>query len=370
MKANTFNRDDQEFVEFDGYEFGLGLQMPEVKSMAPSAFAPKLPVLSLQDIREIVSDTEFSFGGKWFDSSWITNQNGHGSCASFGGSSALAKARVLGGQPRIDLSGDYLYSLVNGGRDRGSMLDDNMEAMMNKGVCKRSTVKLGQIYRNKYNTSKADAEAKRFRGHELHAVRNEQEMATQLVLGNPVVMAIHVTGKWRQFDGQDVLAPANGMGNHCEHLDDIRYNKRNGRLEYRKATSHGRSYSGDGYCWTYWDGHYKQTSKYHMFYAVPAAILDPEDEEADFEEGEDSDTDIDKPLLEVITSSGCGACVTWKKKELARIKASGYQVNFVDPALIPGRFVPRFKLTVNGKFKDHVGYWSLSDIEKQKRELE
>lgn len=368
MQADVFVKDEQEFVEFEGYEFGLGLHVPESKVLTASAVTPSLPALSIQDIREIVSSEEFQFGRAWFDTSWVTNQNGHGSCASFGGSSALAKARVLGGQPRVDLSGDYLYSLVNGGRDRGSMLDDNMEAIIKNGVCKRSTVKLGQIYRSKYNTEKADKEAKRFRGHELHAVRNEMELATQLTLGNPVVIAIHVTRNWRQFDGQDVLAPANGVGNHCEHLDDIRYNKKRGRLEYRKATSHGKSYSDDGYCWTYWDGHYKQTSKYHMFYAVPAAILDPEGEEDHFEGEQDQDTE--GPLIEVVSSGGCGACITWKKKELPRVKAAGYRVEYVDPVLIPGRFVPRFRLTVGEKTKDNVGYWKFDEIKREVEAME
>lgn len=385
LKSDIVEDNGQLFVEFEEARFALGLQVPKKKTACSLSTSLTVPLLDLREIKNITGSSEFSFGREWFDSSWITNQNGYGSCAGYGGTSGLEKAIVLGGQPETRLSGDYLYSRTNGGRDRGSMLDDNMEALMKHGVCKRETVKLGQIYRNDYDTQEADEEAKRFRGHELFQVRNEQEMATALVMKMPVVMAIHVTGKWRKFDAQDVLAPANGMGNHCEHLDDIRYNVKRSRLEFRKGTSHSKDYSpggasegsGAGYCWTYWEGHYKQTSKYHMFYAVPSAIWDPEADlpplfDEDPEPGPDPEpTPEGKPILEVVSQRGCSACEQWKSREQDKVEQAGYRVKFVDSSVIPGRYVPRFRLTVGDKHKDLTppGYKSLAEIDQVKQEL-
>lgn len=381
MKCELVIKDDLEFVEFDEHSFGLGLQTPLRKTVSSLSTPLSVPLLSMDEIKNIVQSEEFSFGREWFDEDYITNQNGHGSCASYGGASGLEKAIVLGGQPRTKLSGDYLYSLVNGGRDRGSMLDDNMEAIMNNGVCKRETVKLGEIYRSRYNKEEADAEAKRFRGHELFVISNEQEMATALCMKMPVVMAIHVTNNWRNFDAQDVLAAANGMGNHCEHLDDIRYNRKRGRLEYRKATSHGTSYSpggategsGPGYCWTYWDGHYRRTINYHSFYAVPTAIMDPEaDLPPWFQNPSPEPSPSAEPILEVVTQASCGGCIQWKKYEQPKLKEVGFEIKFVDPALIEGNLVPRFQLVVGDKVKPlkPLRYYKAEEIQSIASDLQ
>ncbi|MEL6110770.1 MAG: C1 family peptidase [Planctomycetota bacterium] len=269
-------RDGLELVEFDEHAHGLGLQVPEKLTLAFPPLESRVPLLSWAKIRSIVESQDFDFGRVLFDSSWITNQNGYGSCAGYGAASALAKARVINGQSRVDLSGDYQYSRVNGGRDRGSMLDDNMKSLVENGCCTAETVPLGGIYPRKYNKAKADTEARRFKALDAYAITGEQSMATALALQMPVVVAIHVDRNWRNFDRDDVLAPSRGPGNHCEHVDDIKWSSRRGCFLYRKATSHGRNYSGDGYCWTTWNDHYKTPSRYHMFYAVPAGIQDPE----------------------------------------------------------------------------------------------
>lgn len=283
MSTNEIiTRDDQQFVVVDDHEFGLGLQLPKARPLTFPTLGEGFELLSNAEIKRRVETDDFQFGRERFDSSWITNQNGYGSCAAYGGSSALAKARVLGGQRRQDLSGDYLYSLVNGGSDRGSMLDDNMHAMVSKGVCLKSTVPLGGIYRRKYDTNVADAEAKRFRAWEPFATPNEQSIATALCMHMPVVIAITVGRNWQRFDSDDILAPSGGSGNHCEHLDDIKYSTKRGCFLFRKATSHGKNYSGDGYCWITWADHLKGPARYHMQYAVPSAIDDPM--ESDFDE--------------------------------------------------------------------------------------
>ena len=347
--------DGQEFVETEDARYGLGLQFPDCKTQILPTLATMAPLLSMESIKQIVESSEFAFGREHFDKSWLTNQNGYGSCASYAGSSALSKSRVIGGQARVDLSGDYLYSLVNGGRDRGSMLDRNMQAIMTKGVASRSTVPLGGIYRTKYDTAKADAEARRFRGHELYAIPDEQSMATALALQIPVVHAIHVGRNWRRLEG-DVLIGDSGVGNHSEHCDDIRYNRQRGRFEFRNGSSHNRPYF-----WVYWSKHFAQTSKHHQFYAVPSAIQDPHGDNPDGGQINPDPEPVVAAKLTVKSSSGCVWCVRWDESEKPKVRAAGIEIVAGD---VPGSGVPRFKLEVGDRSETHIGFWKFEEIER------
>ena len=360
-KSDIIVKDGQEFVETEDHLFGLGLQLPVTRTLAFSPLSEFTEILSWEQIHKIVDSEEFEFGQKMFDSSWITNQNGFGSCASYAGATALSKSRVINGQDRQDLSGDYLYSLVNGGRDQGSMLDDNMMALMTRGVALASTVPLGGIYRKKYSTEIADAEALRFRAHEAYAILDEQSMATAQVLRIPVVVAIHVTNSWREFSSDDVLSPRNnGPGNHSENCDDIRYNTKAGRFEYRKATSHGKNYSDDGYCWTYWDAHYKTPARYHQFYAIPSAVQDPQGNNPPGTEYEP--VPMAEPILTVQTSDNCVWCRRWKETELPQAEQAGFKIM---SGHVANEGVPAFELRVGDQKYIRVGFWRFSDIALQ-----
>lgn len=358
----------RQYVETEHHLYGLGLQLPEVKTQAFPTLATRYPVLGMKQIREIVERDEFSFGRSLFDSSWITNQNGYGSCAAYGGASALSKSRVIGGQVRIELSGDYLYSLVNDGRDQGAMLDDVMHALNNRGVATKELVPLGGIYRNKYDTDKADQQALRFRSHESFACPDEQTLATALaVVRSPVVHAIHVTSKWRSFDADDVLDKANnGPGNHCEHLDDIKYDRKRGCFLYRKATSHGANYSDDGYCWLTWKDHLETPSRYHQFYVIPSATQDPYGDNPGQEEPEELKP-LTKPVVTIQKSESCVWCTKWMETEAPKVIDAGYRLV---EGRVSGRGFPRFNLRVNGKKYNFSGFWNFNDIASKVAEMQ
>jgi hypothetical protein len=361
MNDRILNVDGIDRIVTDDGEWSTGLKLPVESKSAGRRLGDIMSPLSSGQIRSIIESQEFSFGEKLFDSTWTTNQNGYGSCASYGAASALSKAMWLRGAGRVDLSGDYLYSLVNGGRDRGSMLDENMEALMNRGVAKRETVPLGKIYRSRYDTRTADAEAKRFRGHELFEVRTEDEMATALALQMPVVVAIHVTRRWRQFDAENVLAECNGVGNHCEHCDDIKYSTRRGCFLYRKATSHGVSYnpSHGGYCWTLWADHYRQTIRHHKFYAVPAAIDDPQGTNPPSGRSRPQPEPQNEVSIVMESSEGCSHCVRWKRTEQAKCEAAGWTVRTAAPR---GGPIPDFTLRVGPHSVSRLGFWPFESI--------
>lgn len=365
--------DDCEIINQDGHEavvgpdgeiHALGL-MPDPNPPLLSTWGSLVGSLpSRSDLVDLVESDEYqnNVGGMaHYDPSWTKNQNGWGKCASSAATYAVEKARHTGGQPRVELSDDYLYSLVNGGRDRGSTLSENLQAITTRGIATRRTVAEGKIYRSRYDTRKADKEALRFRAHEGFATPSEQEVVAALVSGSPVVIAIHVGRNWKRFDSRGVLIGDRGPGNHSEHLDHVRYNRQAGRFEFRQHSSHGRSQGEGGFFWVLWDKHLATVHGSHTFYAVPNAIQDPFGL-SPISDGEqfDDDTQPEAEARLVVTSNEfCGWCKRWNERDRPVLQDAGVDIVAGD---VPGSGVPRFRLEVGDQSKDQTGYWEAEEI--------
>lgn len=361
-------------VSPDGHVFRLGLlpddNPPRLVTMAQSLGS--LP--SRAELIDLVESSEYqnSVGGvAHYNSNWTKNQNGWGKCASSAATYAIEKARYIGGQERVELSDDYLYSLVNGGKDQGSTLGENLRAITQKGIASRRAVKEGQILRRQYDTSKADKEALRFRGHEGFAAPSEQEVVAALLGGKPVVIAIHVGRNWRNFDKDGVLIGDRGPGNHSEHLDHVRYNREKGRFEFREHSSHGTGQGDGGFFWVVWDQHLATVHSSHTFYAVPNAIQDPLGL-SPFSQNEDIDPSPEpENLVSLIVASNefCSWCKRWNEKDRPALLSAGVNIKAGNVA---GSGVPRFRLEVGDKTKEKIGYWEsdaiLRDIASMKTE--
>lgn len=360
MKCETFIKDGVEYIEADSERHALGLN-PDTEPVTARSLSQFLEIPSRSEMVRRVEASDWSFGVDLFDESWTKNQNGWGKCASSAATYAVEKARFMRGQRKLELSDDYLYSLVNDGRDQGSTLGENMRAITSRGIATRSTVGHGDIYRRKYDTRKADAEALRFRAHEAFVTPGEQEVCAALLARVPVVIAIHVGRNWRNFDRDGVLIGDHGMGNHSEHLDDIRYNREKGRFEFRKHSSHGKSYGDGGFCWIHY-GHLSSVHSSHTKYAVPMAIDDPQgnfpfqDEFIDDEREEDTS---DKPQLIITSNEFCSWCKKWDQNDRQRVVSAGIEVI---PGDVPGSGVPRYTLIVGDQEKTKIGYWSAEQI--------
>jgi hypothetical protein len=170
----------------DGVVHCLGL-LPDPNPPRLMTFTQSLgSIPSRAELIDLVESQEYqkSVGGlAHYDSTWTKNQNGWGKCASSAATYAVEKARHINGQPRVELSDDYLYSLVNGGKDQGSTLSANLQAIGTKGIATRRMVKEGQIFRRSYKTAEADKEALRFRSHEGFATPTEQDTVAALLSG-------------------------------------------------------------------------------------------------------------------------------------------------------------------------------------------
>jgi len=68
----------------------------------------------------------------------VHDQDGIGQCASSSACTVLEACRRQAGLPYVFLSAGDLYGRVNGGRDEGSMLEDNLAELMNNGVAQVS----------------------------------------------------------------------------------------------------------------------------------------------------------------------------------------------------------------------------------------
>ena len=352
----------------DGVRICLGL-LPDPNPPQLMTFGQHVGSLpSRTELVRIVESEEYqkNVGGKaHYDKTWTKFQNGWGKCASSAATYAEEKTRYSGGQPRVELSDDYLYSLVNDGRDQGSTLGENLRAITQRGIATRRTVKEGQIFRNMYNTAVADKEALRFRAHEGFATPSEQEVVAALATGKPVVIAIHVGRNWQNFDKDGVLIGDRGPGNHSEHLDHVRYNRQKGRFEFREHSSHGTSQGDGGFFWVTWEQHLATVHPSHTFYAVPNAIQDPFGI-SPHSEGSDEQHDDPKPApsarIVVASNEFCSWCKRWNERDRPVLQRAEVEIVAGNVA---GSGVPRFRLEVGDKFEEKIGYWEADAILKR-----
>lgn len=256
----------------DGTQVGTGLQIPVSTASAFPAYEASGPMLSMPEILDIAkSGTQR--GRDRFDVTFIKNQRSHGSCQGFASAAATTRARIRRGSKRVDLSGAYAYSLVNGGRDNGSMLEDGMIAC-EEGYATEETVGWDAIYPNRYNVAKAKAEAARFKAREVYAVRTEQALFSALAVGFDCVVAVHADNGFMSLDGRGVAQGGNGPGNHAVGADGLTYD---GELIADGYNSWDVSYGDRGRMGLTWSRHFRPTNPHHCFYAIRTASDDPQE---------------------------------------------------------------------------------------------
>lgn len=263
---------NQIFVLPDGTQVGTGLQVPTSLSTSFPAYETSGSMLPRADV-EAVAKAGTARGRDRFDKTFIKSQGKHGSCQGFASALALTRARVRRGQERVDLSGAFAYSLVNGGRDNGSMLEDGLRVSESVGYATEATVPWDAIYPSRYDRAKAMAEAARFRGFEVYSVRTELALLSALASGFDCVVAVHADNAFMKLDARGVAGYANGPGNHAVGADGLSWD---GEVLVDSFNSWGLSYGREGRMYLTWDHHLTQTNKYHNFYAMRSTLDDPQ----------------------------------------------------------------------------------------------
>lgn len=259
------------YEKFDigGSRFSTGLLVPQTNVSHLPRYAAAGPVWTKDQILESLRDRQPR--REIFGDDWIKNQNGVGACAGYAAASALERARHRAGHDYVELSGDGIYAAVNGGSDRGSMLDDNMMWLSRHGIPPASMVRRHEYRKNRISQD-AYREGERFKGFEAYFLETEIELASALVNDFFCAVAVHAGNGGRAPDG--MIDWQNGVGNHCVVADDLRY--RNGRFEFEIANSWALRWGERGRGFLTWRGHLSRPIQYHKFYAIRSATADPE----------------------------------------------------------------------------------------------
>lgn len=260
----------------DGTTVGTGLHIPVSKSSSLPEFESVGPMSSKDDIIAALKTGKYR-GHDKFDDTYIFNQLEFGSCNGWAEAIALTKSRVRRLQPRVDLSGAYAYSLINGGRDNGSMLEDAMKAVGTHGVAPLSIVGPRQVFRNQYDTAKADAEAAKYKGFEAYAVGSELGLWSAVVAGFDCVVAVHADNGFMKLDSRGVAQGGYGPGNHAVSVDGGWYDDTKQEIVADGVNQWGLSYGNRGRMGLTWKQHFVHTFPYHMFYAIRSTIDSPDD---------------------------------------------------------------------------------------------
>jgi hypothetical protein len=234
-----------------------------------AAYESAGPMYTREQIIEAVTDTSWVKAEEAFGDKWIKDQDGRGACAGYAAASALERAREYRGLEYVELSGDAIYAAVNGGRDQGSGLENNMKWLRDNGIPPASEVPRWE-YRKSKIPAKAYQEGKRFKGFECFALNSELELASAIVAGFACVIAVHAGNGGLSADS--LIQWSNGAGNHSVCCDDLRY--RGSVLEVQIPNSWGLKWGERGRGWLQWARHLSNPVKNHMFYAIRSAIDD------------------------------------------------------------------------------------------------
>jgi hypothetical protein len=201
----------------------------------------------------------------------IKDQDGHGACVGFGGSGGAECARSIAGQTFFQLSGNNLYSQINGNRDQGALVSDALKALMSVGVCLESEFpETGSIWKRDV-PSNAWETARRFRLAEGHECESFDDIVSAILCGRIVVFGVDIGTRF-QPDSQGVLPAKRGSGGgHCMYACGVK--TINGKWMLEVINSWGARWGVDGCCWmpeSYFSG-------YMDAFAIVGGINDPLD---------------------------------------------------------------------------------------------
>jgi len=255
-------------------EITLGKRVRQLGCLKPpTGFVSSIPVfkdhvepLDKAWLERMAKDP-VSVGRTIFGTDYIKSQVGN-SCNGVAGAMALTRSRVRRGLKRVDLSGGYLYSLINGNRDNGSMLDAGMKVIQDKGIAPVDLVPLDRLFRKQYDTSAADRAAKKYMAYECYRCEEIEDLWTALALGWDCVVVVHVGNGFERFDSNGLAGYSRGQGNHAVGAQGILW--AGGEIVADAYNSWGKAWGNRGHMLLS-KRHFEQTIGVHSFYAIRSA---------------------------------------------------------------------------------------------------
>lgn len=240
----------------------------------PKGFVSSMPVYQDSlvyddgEIIKMIADVNRPIARKMFGKDWLINQFQTGACNGYAAANAKARMRFKRGLKKLLFSGAFLYSLMNGGRDNGSALEDGLKFVQTVGCCPADLVTWKMIYPH-LQPANARAEAAKHKGLVCFALTGKpaeirQKLKSALAAGYCCVVAVHVGGRFESLK-KGICGVDNGIGNHAVCVDDFRII--NGTELYDMPNSWGEQFGEEGRGYLTWD-HFAQTCQSHMFYAI------------------------------------------------------------------------------------------------------
>lgn len=274
---DDINSTDLPFVIGKGgsiQRLGLLAPDPTFNVMAPAYEDSAQPILEDDEIRRLATREDKTPRRVIFqDPEWQkqTNQRSAGSCNGWAGASGLAKTIYLNDNNAlvVPLSGSYVYSWINRGRDAGSPLDEGMAELAAHGAPRATTCSWDKIYRKQ--TAAFDAEAEERKGATMWFAKTKQGFRSGIALGFMGIVCLHWDNRLANFSvTTDKIAPVNtsGIGNHAIHCQDMVY--LNGTETFDCGNSHGLGSGNQGYLNLVWE-HFARPFTVHKFYLIGSA---------------------------------------------------------------------------------------------------
>jgi hypothetical protein len=179
----------------------------------------------------------------------VYDQDGVGACNAFATITVVEASRRMSGLPYIKLSPGFLYGAINGGSDQGSLLEDGLQWMTDKGTVRVSTV--GYLDwrkgRSLMNNAAALSEAAAFRVVEAYECPSFDHIASALQQGFFIVEGLMWFDNFTpDRDGWLPARGAGGMGGHA--LCGYGLAQRNGAWGIRTRNSWSASWGVGGNC--------------------------------------------------------------------------------------------------------------------------
>jgi hypothetical protein len=140
-------------------------------------------------------------------------------CVGFSVSIAIMHKRARDGYATPKLSGAYLYSKVNGGRDAGAAISDGIDAAKQFGTCLEVNAPWDDIYPSRYDRAKCDAEALLYRVDDYWRLESPEDVLSALELGCTVGFAVQVNNNFMNLNADGVWGIGHGAGNHAVAID-------------------------------------------------------------------------------------------------------------------------------------------------------
>lgn len=264
--------ENQLSVSFGGEEYHLGLLVPET---IPLTFAeyPASAVYELDALKKIYSNPNRKVATDLYTRR--KQQGRKGSCCPYAATTACEVKRCFDFKDDAEFGPEWLYCLINGGRDAGAMLDDAMQELLRGGCCLRASVPY-EIH----TTSGMTMEQKRFAAQEAleyraldwykmpHANLDACWAATISSIANrdPVLMAVHCGNGFFSCDRQGNARVDRGNGNHAVcgvDLIGVETAKSLRDIKIIAINSHGKRYGNNG-CYLHTYDHMAGPVRFHQ----------------------------------------------------------------------------------------------------------